>query len=116
MAARVLAFRSAALAGRPQTAGALATAPRAYERRRPYPSPKVLTMSNQKRHRTTDQLPSSQAVLARIEAELADGYIEVAPQGITAREFFALYLALAREGCDHLLGGVRSLFRFHPAH
>ena len=116
MAARVLAFRSAAPAGRPQTAGALATAPRAYERRRPHSSPKVLTMSSQKRHRATPQLPSSHAVLARIEAELADGYVEVAPEGITAREFFALYFALFREGCDHLLGGVRSLFRLNPAH
>ena len=116
MAARVLAFRSATPAGRPQTAGALATAPRAYERRSPHPSPKVLTMSKQKRHRATNQLPSAQAVLARIEAELAEGYIEVEPEGITPREFFALYLALVREGCDHLLGGVRSLFRLNPAH
>ena len=116
MAARVLAFRSAAPAHRPQTAGALATAPRPYPRHTPHPPPKVLIMSNQKHNRAPVSLSSPQNVRARIAAELAQGYVEVAPEGVTVQEFSALYLALVREGYDHLLDGVRSLFRLHPAH
>lgn len=101
---------------RPQTAGALATSPRPY-----FPtksaSPKVLSMSNHaRRQHTPGNLPDQSSILARIEAELANGYLEVPAEGITFKQFLCVYLAFAREGRERMVGGLRSLFRFHPAH
>lgn len=120
MSARVLAFRSVALATRPQTAGALATAPRAFVRPIHSSSAKVLTMSRPMRHRestreSNSSLPTSE-ILARLQAELAEGYMEVPVEGITLKQLIGVYAELFREGRERMFDSIRSLFRLHPAH
>ena len=120
MSARVIAFRSVAPANRPQTAGALATAPRAYVRPIHSSASKVLTMSRPMRHRestreSSPSLPTSE-ILARLQAEMAEGYIEVPVAGISFKQLIAVYIELARAGRDRMFDSVRSLFRLHPVH
>ena len=74
-------------------------------------------MSNQfhgRRSRT--DLPDVAAIKAKLEAEMAEGYLEVAPEGISFRQLLFVYASMIREGRDRTLGSLRALFRFHPAH
>ena len=120
MSARVLTFRSAASVSRPQTAGALATAPRALVRHTSSSAPKVLIMTKPMRHseltrKSLNELPSA-TVLGRLQAELTEGYFEVPTDGVAFKQLVYVYAEMLRETRERMLNSIRSLFRLHPAH
>lgn len=73
-------------------------------------------MSTPMQSRDSETYPNLQAMLARIEAEMAAGYLEVQSEGLSFRELVCVYAALLREGRDRVFGSIRSLFRLHLAH
>ena len=76
-------------------------------------------MSNPMRNQDSTRLHhvrTPQQTAARIDAELAHGYVETEPEGLTLQELLCVYRALLREGRDRVFDNVRSLFRLHPAH
>ncbi len=60
--------------------------------------------------------PDTASILARVEAEMRENFIEVPVEGITFKQLVAAYTVILRDGRDRMLEGVRSLFRLHPAH
>ncbi len=77
-------------------------------------------MSRPMRHREStresdNSLPTSE-ILARLRAEMAEGYIEVPVEGVTFKQLIGVYAELFREGRDRMFDSIRSLFRLHPAH
>lgn len=56
------------------------------------------------------------AMLNKVEAELANGYVEIEVEGLSARRLFCIYAVAVRQRYQRTIGGMRSLFRLHPAH
>ena len=67
------------------------------------------------KHNRKDHIANTHAILAKIETELAQGYVEVEMEGISFTRLVFIYVAGAREARDRMLNSVRSLFRLHPA-
>ncbi|MGI4827128.1 MAG: hypothetical protein ACRYFU_02910 [Janthinobacterium lividum] len=117
MAARVIAFRSAALSGRPRLAAGLSPLSQGFSQRTPFYPTKVLSMSKQSRDRQVNaHFSQAQAMFSTVESELANNYVEVEANGISAMRLACIYLAGMREAKHRMADGVRSLFRLTPAH
>lgn len=58
----------------------------------------------------------AQTMLATVESELADHYVEVEITGISALRLACIYFAGMREAKHRMADGLRSLFRLTPAH
>lgn len=59
---------------------------------------------------------NAQTVLAKVQAELPERYVEVEVEGISLMRLSCVYLAGFREAKERVLQGVRSIFRLNPAH
>ncbi len=55
-------------------------------------------------------------MLAKVQAELADRYVEVEIEGLTLKRLGCIYVAAARQTKFRMLEGVRSFFHLNPAH
>ena len=77
-------------------------------------------MSRPMRHRDSTRESqrnlSAPEILALLQAEMAEGYLQVPVEGITFNQLIGVYAELFREGRNRMFNGVRSLFRLHPAH
>ncbi len=116
MAAQILSFRSLPRANDPKTPsfgpGAL---PPSF---RPSPShSKVLIMSKYTRRRLMqDSFSNAQAVLTKVEMEMAHSYFEVEITGITLTRLICVYTVALRNAKARVLDGIRSLLHTNPAH
>lgn len=89
----------------------------AFSQRPAFPPPKVLTMSkNTHKHPRKHTLSNAPGLLAKLESELAQGYVEVGIDGISFMQLVYIYLAGARELRDRTAQHISRWFRLHPAH
>jgi hypothetical protein len=63
-----------------------------------------------------DTVHNTQSMLAKVQSELADRYVEVEAEGLSFTRLACIYIAGAREARDRMLEGVRSLFGLKHAH
>lgn len=63
-----------------------------------------------------DSIADSQSMLAKVQAEMAEHYVEVEAEGLSLARLCCIYLAGAREARLRTLHGIRSLFRLRTAH
>ncbi len=74
-------------------------------------------MSRYTRSRQTkNSISLAQPMLAKVQSEMAEQYVEVEIEGISLARLGCIYLTGARELKDRMFAGVRSLFRLSPAH
>ena len=74
-------------------------------------------MSKQSRNRqVTSHFATAQAMLTKVESELANDYVEVEITGLSFLRLACIYFAGAREAKHRMAEGVRTLFRLNPAH
>ncbi len=64
----------------------------------------------------TDAVSPTRSMLAKVQSEWADRYVEVEVEGLTLRRLGCIYLAAAQQARLRMLGGVRSFFHLNPAH
>ena len=65
---------------------------------------------------STDASASSLSMLAKVQAEWADRYVEVEIEGMTLKRLGCIYLAAVQHTRIRMLQGVRSFFHLNPAH
>lgn len=63
-----------------------------------------------------DSIVSSHSMLAKVQSELADRYVEVEREGISLARLGCIYLAGAREASSRTMHSLRSLFGLRHAH
>lgn len=63
-----------------------------------------------------DSIDGTRSMLTKVQAEMAERYVEVETDGISLARLGCVYLASAREAKHRMLHGVRSLLRLTPAH
>jgi hypothetical protein len=63
-----------------------------------------------------DSIVSTQSMLSKVQAELADRYVEVEREGISLARLVCIYLAGAREARIRTVHSLRSLFGLRHAH
>lgn len=66
--------------------------------------------------RSSGSVASAHPMLAKVQAEWADRYVEVEVEGLTLKRLGCIYLAAAQQTRFRMLQGVRSLFHLNPAH
>ena len=121
MAAQIIVFRSKPSATPPVARTRVVTGPGPTLKRNQqhtFRSPaKVLSMSQYTRTRQfQESVSQAQTMLTKVESEMVDGYVEVEAEGLSLTRLACIYIAGAREAKDRMLQGVRTLFRFNPAH
>lgn len=117
MAARVITFRSALLPAKDEVCIHLGSLPQYSTRQLTYDSYKVLPMFNHARESSsTSPVASAPSMLAKVQAEWADRYVEVEIEGLTLKRLGCIYLAAAQQTRLRMLHGVRSIFHLNPAH
>ncbi len=114
LAARILPFRSlvsaAPLADFHPVTGAVCPV---YTPR----SAKVIVMSQYTRRRQfKESLQHSKGMFAKVDQEMAEGYLEVEITGMTLRRLLCVYGVMLRDAWAYTSGSVRSLVRVTPAH
>ncbi len=68
---------------------------------------------------STDNLPaagSTASMLAKVQSEWIDRYVEVEIEGLTLKRLGCIYVAAVRQTKLRMLAGVRSFFHLNPAH
>lgn len=114
MAARVLPFRSLASAGHPVGGASITGSIRSHHR---HSSSKVLSMSKQThRRQTQDTAVPTATMLAKVEQEMAQDYVEVELSGISLARLLCVYQVCAREARARTMDSLKSLLRLTPAH
>ncbi len=73
-------------------------------------------MSKYMKHQSKDASQNAQSLLATVEAEWAERYVEVEVEGISLSRFVCIYAAGFREARERMANGLRTLFRLTPAH
>lgn len=63
-----------------------------------------------------DSIDTSRSMLAKVQAEMSEHYVEVETDGISLARLGCIYLAAAREAWARMLHSLRSLLRLRPAH
>ena len=62
-----------------------------------------------------DSFSNAQAVLTKVEMEMAQDYFEVEITGITLTRLFCVYTLMLRDAKARVLDGLRSLLHPNPA-
>lgn len=65
---------------------------------------------------STGSVETSPSMLAKVQAEWADRYVEVEIEGLTLKRLGCIYLAAVQQTRIRMLQGVRSFFHLNPAH
>ena len=114
MAAQIFSFPS--LPQSSKSGAAMGGPGRVVAMNRPTASSKVISMSSYTRRSAVQRsFQSTEAMLAKVEEEMAADILEVEVGGITWQRLFCVYVALVREARSRFLGGVRALLRPTPA-
>ncbi len=69
-----------------------------------------------RRRQLKDAIETSQGMHAKVEQELAEGYLEVEITGMTMRRLLCAYAVMLRSAWVYTLGSVRSIVRATPVH
>ncbi len=122
MAARVITFRSALLPAKDEACLHVDSLPQYRARQLTADSYKVLPMfspaqfSPARESFATDPIHATPSMLAKVQAEWADRYVEVEIEGLTLKRLGCIYLAAVQQTRFRMLQGVRSIFHLNPAH
>ena len=117
MAARVITFRSALLPAKDDACTHIGSRPQYRTRQLTSHSYKVLPMfSPAHQSSVTDSVDSTPSMLAKVQAEWADRYVEVEIEGLTLKRLGCIYIASVQQTRLRMLQGVRSIFHLNPAH
>ncbi len=68
------------------------------------------------RFTSTDSLTSAPDMLAKVQSEWVDHYVEVEIEGLTLKRLGCIYFAAAQQTRFRMLQGLRSFFHLNPAH
>ncbi len=69
-----------------------------------------------RRRQLKDSIEMSQGMYAKVEQEIAEGYLEVEITGLTMRRLVCAYGVMLRSAWSYTLGSVRSIVRATPVH
>ncbi len=117
MAARVITFRSALLPAKDDACLHTGSLPQHRTRQLTSDSYKVLPMFSPAHDvHATASLDSTPSMLAKVQTEWADRYVEVELEGLTLKRLGCIYLAAVQQTRLRMLQGVRSIFHLNPAH
>ena len=72
-------------------------------------------MTKHTRHPLRTPTETPQDMYAKVEQELAEGYVEVEITGMTFRRLVCVYTVLLRGAWAHTLATIRSFFHIDPA-
>ena len=117
MSARVITFRSALLPAKDDVCINFATLSPRRTRQMTSASDKVLPMFSLAHDLSSPHtVASTDSMLATVQAEWADRYVEVEIEGLTLKRLGCIYVAAVQQTKLRMLQGVRSFFHLNPAH